>query len=64
MVEADFQLRTVGFQAQQVALAHLSAKAANSQAVASLGAVHLMQVLQAPAFQVRTVRRDEVGVFE
>ena len=63
-VEADLQLGLLGVETEQLAAAHQAAQATDPQAVAALGPVHFAQVLQAPALQAYTVRRDEVAVFQ
>src|SRR5690606_26154632 len=58
------QFGVLGVQGQQGAAAHGAAEAADPQLVAGLGAMHFMQVLQAPALEHGAIVRDEVGVFQ
>src|SRR5690606_40579780 len=57
LVEADPQLGLLRRKAQEAPLAHQSADAADPQAVALRGAVHLVQVHQPPITQDRKSTR-------
>src|SRR5690606_242706 len=64
LVEADPQLGLLRRKAQEAPLAHQSADAADPQAVALRGAVHLVQVHQPPITQDHAIGGNQVRLFE
>jgi len=54
----------VSIQAQELSAAHVAAHAANSELLARLGAMDLLQMSQAPVTQQYTVIGDEIGRVE